>query len=135
MRGFWNSAARTISERELMFFDALEKTNRGLCVCVFDGTDRVQHSFWRQLDPLHPAHKGDYQPPAVSAIEEAYRNADRIVGQTLEKCSDDETLLMVISDHGFNTFRYGVDLNFWLEQNGYLVLKEEGRGLKNLCRY
>ena len=39
----------------------------------------------------------------------------------------------MISDHGFNTFRYGIDLNRWLEQNGYLALKEGGRGLKNLA--
>ena len=131
--GFLEQCRQNDSERELMFFDTLEKTNRGLCVCVFDGTDRVQHSFWRQIDPQHPAHNGEYRAPEVNAIEEAYRNADRIVGQTLQKCQDDDTLLMVISDHGFNTFRYGVDLNCWLEQNGYLVLKEQGLGLKNLA--
>jgi predicted AlkP superfamily phosphohydrolase/phosphomutase len=130
--GFLEQCRQNDSEREVMFFDTLEKTNRGLCVCVFDGTDRVQHSFWRQIDPLHPAHNGGYEPPVKSAIEEAYQNADRIVGQTLENCTDDETLLMVISDHGFNTFRYGVDLNFWLQRNGYLALKQEGLGLKNL---
>ncbi len=131
--GFLEQCRQNDHERELMFFDTLEKTTRGLCVCVFDGTDRVQHSFWRQLDPLHPAHRGDFQPPMVSAIEEAYRNADRIVGETLRTCRDSQTLLMVISDHGFNTFRYGVDLNVWLEEHGYLVLKEQGRGLKNLA--
>ena len=131
--GFLEQCRTYDSEREVMFFDALEKTGRGLCVCVFDGTDRVQHSFWRELDPAHPAHRGDYTEPAVSAIEQAYLNADRIVGRTLAACKDDETLLMVISDHGFNTFRYGVDLNRWLEENGYLVLKEQGRGVKNLA--
>jgi predicted AlkP superfamily phosphohydrolase/phosphomutase len=131
--GFLEQCRTYDSEREIMFFDALEKTGRGLCVCVFDGTDRVQHSFWRELDPEHPAHLGSYTTPEVSAIEAAYMNADRIVGRTLESCGDDETLVMVISDHGFNTFRYGVDLNRWLEENGYLVLKEQGRGVKNLA--
>lgn len=131
--GFLEQCRTYDSEREVMFFDALEKTGRGLCVCVFDGTDRVQHSFWRELDPAHPAHRGTYTAPAVSAIEHAYLNADRIVGRTLAACSDDATLVMVISDHGFNTFRYGVDLNRWLEENGYLVLKEQGRGVKNLA--
>ncbi len=130
--GFLEQCRTHDREREAMFFDALEKTGRGLCVCVFDGTDRVQHSFWRELDPAHPAHGGTYTPPAVSAIEKAYLNADRIVGETMRRCRDGRTLLMVISDHGFNTFRYGVDLNRWLEENGYLVLKEQGRGLKNL---
>jgi predicted AlkP superfamily phosphohydrolase/phosphomutase len=39
---------------------------------------------------------------------------------------------MVISDHGFNTFRYGVDLNRWLEENGYLKVRSEKRDQKNL---
>ena len=44
-------------DRERMFFDALEKTPQGLCACVFDTTDRVQHMFWRYLDKDHPAVK------------------------------------------------------------------------------
>ena len=130
--GFLEQCRQNDAEREVMFFDTLAKTSRGLCVCVFDGTDRVQHSFWRELDPLHPSHNGGYEPPDVSAIEKAYLNADRIVGEAMRRCRDDRTLFMVISDHGFNTFRYGVDLNRWLEENGYLVLKEQGRGQKNL---
>jgi predicted AlkP superfamily phosphohydrolase/phosphomutase len=45
----------------------------------------------------------------------------------MAKCRREETLLMVISDHGFNGFRRGLDLNRWLEENGYLKL-HEGRG-------
>src|SRR6185369_395169 len=43
------------NEREAMFFDSLEKIKRGLCVVVFDGTDRLQHTFWRDIEPDHPA--------------------------------------------------------------------------------
>ena len=42
-------------DRERMLFDALEKTRLGLCTCVFDTTDRVQHMFWRYLEDDHPA--------------------------------------------------------------------------------
>jgi len=42
-------------DRERMLFDALDKTPQGLCVCVFDTTDRVQHMFWRYLEDDHPA--------------------------------------------------------------------------------
>ena len=44
-------------ERENMFFDSLDKVKRGLCVCVFDGTDRLQHTFWRYIDEEHLAHR------------------------------------------------------------------------------
>jgi predicted AlkP superfamily phosphohydrolase/phosphomutase len=130
---FIEQCLQTDRERVSMFFDALDNIGRGLCVCVFDGTDRVQHSFWRQLDPEHPAHRGSYQPAAEPEIEKIYRNADRILGETMKKCRDRNTLLMVISDHGFNSFRYGIDLNRWLEENGYLALTENGRGKKNLA--
>jgi len=120
-------------EREKMFFDSLDNIKQGLCVCVFDGTDRVQHTFWRQMDETHPAHGGNFIAPDRLAIEEAYKRADTLLGKTLEKCDKKDTLLMIISDHGFSAFRYGVDLNRWLEENGYLMLKDSDRDKKNLA--
>jgi len=132
-RDFMEQCLQGDRERESMFFDSLDKISRGLCVCVFDGTDRVQHAFWRQIDPEHPAHGGCYTPTDRSAVQEIYERADALVGKTMQKCSDTDTLLMVISDHGFNAFRYGIDLNRWLEENGYLVVKSDGRGKKHLA--
>ena len=118
------------NERELMFFDSLEKVSRGLCVCVFDGTDRLQHAFWRDIDEKHPAR--DASSENRNAIEDLYVRMDGLLARTMEKCKDPGTLLMVISDHGFTSFRYGVDLNRWLEENGYLVLKDNDREAKYL---
>jgi predicted AlkP superfamily phosphohydrolase/phosphomutase len=115
-----------------MFFDSLDNIRRGLCVCVFDGTDRVQHTFWRQLDKDHPAYEDKGTVPEHSAIEEIYKRADALLGRTLDKCRDKDTLLMVISDHGFSSFRYGVDLNRWLEENGYLNVKHGAGEKENL---
>ena len=128
--GFIQQCLQLDSERESMFFDSLEKVSKGLCVCVFDGTDRLQHAFWRDLDPDHPAH--DPSLNGRNVIEELYIRMDRLVCKTLKKCNQKDTLLMVISDHGFNSFRYGVDLNRWLEENGYLALKNGDLGGKYL---
>ena len=122
-------------EREKMFLDSLDKVRRGLCVCVFDGTDRIQHTFWRYLDKNHPGHKGQgekhHQRP--NAIEDVYARMDALVGKTLDKCEkNDKTIFMVISDHGFASFRYGIDLNRWLEENGYLSVKDGERDQKYL---
>ncbi len=57
-------------------------------------------------------------------IEDHYRRMDDLVGRTAACCRATQTRLLVVSDHGFSTFRRGVDLNRWLEQNGYL---HEGR--------
>ena len=111
-------------ERERMFFDALEKTPRGLCVCVFDITDRVQHMFWRYLDSGHPADgKDGAANPFSGVIEELYRRMDDLVGRTLQQM-DEESILLVISDHGFKSFERGVNLNTWLWRNEYLALQD-----------
>jgi predicted AlkP superfamily phosphohydrolase/phosphomutase len=115
------------NEREAMFFDALEKVPRGLCVCVFDGTDRLQHTFWRDIDEQHPARPDQEVLDRRNVIEDLYVRMDDLVGRTMARCRGADTLLMVISDHGFGPFRRGVDLNRWLEENGYLTL-HEGRG-------
>ena len=115
------------NEREAMFLDGLDKVPRGLVACVFDGTDRLQHTFWRDIDPTHPARPDTALLAKRNVIEDLYTRMDDLVGKTMAKCKGKGTLLMVISDHGFGPFRTGVDLNCWLVENGYLVL-HEGRG-------
>src|SRR5262249_34255352 len=105
---------------------------QGLCVCVFDGTDRMQHMFWRYLDEQHPARPAEVPAAHRHAIEDLYARMDQVVGRTMAKCGDDE-LLMVLSDHGFNTFRRGIDLNRWLEENGYLVVDDARRNTEHLA--
>ena len=97
------------AEREAMFLNALEHTSHGVVACVFDATDRVQHMFHRH--------------GPNGAIEELYRRADELVGKTMRHV-DDGTVLFVLSDHGFTSFRRGVNLNTWLHRNGYLALKD-----------
>ena len=110
-------------EREKMFFNAIEKTRRGLVVCVFDITDRMQHCFWRYIDSKHPANRDKDTENFKNSIEELYIKMDDLVGRTAEKL-DDNDVLVIMSDHGFNSFRRGVNLNSWLHLNGYLHLKE-----------
>ncbi|MHC4913326.1 MAG: alkaline phosphatase family protein [Planctomycetota bacterium] len=116
-----------------MFFDALDKVRHGLCACVFDGTDRLQHTFWRDIDKEHPAHRGQAPDEQRNVIEELYQRMDVLAGKTLAKCGNKDTVVMIISDHGFSTFRYGVDLNRWLEENGYLKVKNSPREQKYLA--
>ena len=110
-------------DRERMFFDALEKTPQGLCACVFDTTDRVQHMFWRYLDQDHPAVKDVPQAQRPRVIQDLYDRMDSLIGRVMQQI-DDQTLLLVISDHGFKSFARCMNLNAWLHQNGYLALKD-----------
>jgi predicted AlkP superfamily phosphohydrolase/phosphomutase len=114
-------------ERETMFFSALDRLRRGSLVCVFDATDRIQHMFWRDIDQGHPAGKGRKGNPHAQAIRDLYRHNDALVGRVRERLGKDD-VLMVISDHGFSSFRRGVNLNQWLLREGYLTLKPGADG-------
>ena len=115
---FLKQAYLTCDEREAMFFSALDRTRRGVVACVFDTTDRVQHMFFAQKD------RGG---PHSRVIEDLYVRADRLVGKAFQYV-DEETALFVLSDHGFASFERGADLNAWLLQHGYLVLKPGASG-------
>ena len=111
-------------ERERMFFDALEKTSQGVSTCVFDITDRVQHMFWRYFSEDKTARDSVPVGNGPRVIEELYEKMDDLIGRTMKRISG-ETLLLIVSDHGFKAFQWGINLNTWLHQNGYLTLKEE----------
>jgi predicted AlkP superfamily phosphohydrolase/phosphomutase len=114
-------------ERQEMFFAALDKLRRGSLVCVFDATDRIQHMFWRYTEEGHPAARGQEEAPHRAAIEELYVHNDRLVGKVMEQMQQGD-VLMVLSDHGFTSFRRGINLNAWLHANGYLALEEGADG-------
>ncbi len=122
-------------EREAMMLHELERFDEGLFYCLFDTPDRVQHLFWRFREPNHPANRGETPRPELArAVEEQYRRGDAIVGKALE-FADDETLVIALSDHGFNSFQRGVHLNSWLRDHGLLTLRADAEpGGGNLFR-
>jgi len=122
---FLEQAYKHHEERETMFFNALDKTKNGLCVCVFDTTDRIQHMFMRFLSKDHPANAAIdiVKEKYANTVEQLYTRMDDMVGKVM-KTIDKEDVLMVISDHGFKQFKRGVNLNSWLYKNGYLALKD-----------
>jgi predicted AlkP superfamily phosphohydrolase/phosphomutase len=122
-QAFLDQAYSLLAEREAMFDNALTHTKRGVVACVFDTSDRVQHMFFRH-------HEGRGEARWQHAIEDLYRQMDRVAGNAMANL-DSNTLLFVLSDHGFRSFRRAVNLNSWLKQNGYLTLaggiNESGR--------
>jgi hypothetical protein len=115
------------AEREWQFFHALSRQPEGLIATVFDATDRIQHMFFRYLDPEHPANRGREIERYRNTIEELYQRADDLVGRTLQMLRPGD-VLFILSDHGFKTFQRGVNLNSWFRQNGYLYLKSDPPG-------
>ncbi len=121
---FLEQAWLIFEERRRMLWDVLAKTRKGFVTVVFDTTDRISHMFYRYLDPSHPANRGKDVERHKHVIRDLYARMDRFLAEVRTRIGNDrDTVLMVISDHGFCNFRRGVNLNTWLRQEGYLVLK------------
>ena len=111
----------TLAEGEAMLYDALDRHDSELVIEVFVQPDRVSHMFWRGLDPNHPAH-AQSSDVARNAIPWIYAEADRVLGEVRKRLGADDRLI-VLSDHGFASYRRSVHLNRWLVDHGYLFLK------------
>lgn len=111
-----------LREREKMMLYELERQRDGFFFLLIDTPDRLQHLFWRFREPNHPANRGDVTPQMAGVIEEHYRTLDMIVGRAMS-FSHDQTLFIVLSDHGMNSFQRGLNVNTWLHDNGFLTLQ------------
>jgi predicted AlkP superfamily phosphohydrolase/phosphomutase len=110
------------AERERQFFHALDRQREGVVTCVFDASDRLQHTFLRFRLEDHPANAGVDAGRYRDVIADLYRRCDDLVGRTLARLGEGDVLL-VMSDHGFKPFRRAVNLNAWLREHGYLRLE------------
>jgi predicted AlkP superfamily phosphohydrolase/phosphomutase len=86
------------------------------------GVDRIHHGMWSYMDPAHPKHEPGN--PYRNAIKEYYQYVDRELG-TMLSALDDDTAVLVVSDHGAQTMDGGICINEWLCREGLLALKEE----------
>jgi len=118
---FLSQTETVMRERSEQFEEALASFQSGCLFFYFGDSDLVQHMFWRDHDPQHPGRDPEQSQRYDQVVKDVYTNADRIVGKALRHLGDDDTL-MVLSDHGFTTFRRGFNLNTWLQEKGYIQL-------------
>jgi predicted AlkP superfamily phosphohydrolase/phosphomutase len=121
-QAYLDQCALVLDERERMMDRELARLREGLLFVLFDTPDRVQHMFWRFRDTGHPYHEPDLARAYPRQIEEHYRHYDAVLARVLAQAGGD-TLLVVLSDHGFGTFRRAVHVNTWLWEHGLLVLR------------
>jgi predicted AlkP superfamily phosphohydrolase/phosphomutase len=119
---FWDDMTWTVTQDRKMF-DAFLSGDRDLLVQQFEFPDRVGHVFWRLMDPKHPAYNAALVPQWGDALLRAYQLMDSIVGDAMRAAEEHHAALIVLSDHGFASFRKSVNYNTWLVINGYLALK------------
>jgi predicted AlkP superfamily phosphohydrolase/phosphomutase len=88
------------------------------------GTDRLHHALWTHLDPTHPEH--DPSHPLVRETRDYYAFLDAEIGALLDR-TDDDTAILVVSDHGARRMKGAICVNEYLRACGWLVLKNEPR--------
>jgi predicted AlkP superfamily phosphohydrolase/phosphomutase len=129
---FLYDADRAFDDREKIFFEQMKSDDWDLFVAAIETTDRVSHMMWRLIDPKHPMYDAALAAKYGDAIERIYRRADDLVGKIQAKLPPD-ALFIVMSDHGFHSFRRSVNLNTWLVQNGYMVFHGQEGAKKGLA--
>jgi predicted AlkP superfamily phosphohydrolase/phosphomutase len=129
---FLYDSDRAMDDREKIIFENLDSNKDwDLFVAAIETTDRIQHMMWRLIDPKHPMYDADLAARYGDAIEKVYRRADDLVGRLRARLPKD-VVFMVMSDHGFHSFRRGVNLNTWLVQNGYMAFEGQESAKKTL---
>ena len=128
---FLSQTDTIVAEETAMVSYELKRFKGGLFMAVFETLDRIQHMFWRYRDAKSPLYNKEEAKKYGHVIDRYYEGMDRILGQILEQI-DSQTILLVVSDHGFTDFRRTVHLNRWLADQDYQTLKggvKEGRPL------
>jgi predicted AlkP superfamily phosphohydrolase/phosphomutase len=112
---------------------ALDRFEPGDATFVYlSDIDLQCHMLWRHGDPKHPdapphpAHDPAIAPRHAHDIERFYRDVDRELGEIRRQLPPD-TLLLVMSDHGFQPYTRKLHLNAWLRDQGYLTLRDGKR--------
>jgi predicted AlkP superfamily phosphohydrolase/phosphomutase len=120
---FLEQVRQITDESEKMLHHELARFRSGLLFAYFEGSDIVQHLFWRGIDPEHPLHTDPATRRHRDAVPKMYEQYDAILGRARAALGEG-TALVVMSDHGFGPFRRAVHLNALLRDLGLLVLKD-----------
>jgi predicted AlkP superfamily phosphohydrolase/phosphomutase len=108
-------------ENVRQFRTVLNKFADGLLFYYFGNVDQVSHMMWRARDSSHPGYTPSDARYAM-VVEDLYVDIDRLVGETLSRLKPDDQLI-VMSDHGFTSWRRTFSVNSWLRDHGYLAVR------------
>ena len=127
---YLSQVALVQDETQAMLDMALDHFERGDMSFVYmSDLDLQCHMLWRHKDPKfafagrHPAYEPELAEDYAGAIFEIYEHVDRTIGRVREALPED-TVFIVMSDHGFGPQTRSFHLNAWLKEQGYLVMQE-----------
>lgn len=85
-----------------------------LFIGIFTETDRLHHFFWEFME------RNDSRYSQL--FLDYYKKIDAAIGKITENLDNDTTLIL-LSDHGFCTLQQEVYINHWLKEEGFLTFK------------
>ncbi|HMF94534.1 MAG TPA: alkaline phosphatase family protein, partial [Vicinamibacterales bacterium] len=106
---FMDDLYRAFDDRAQVILQRIDAKQWDLIVGVIESTDRVQHMMWRLIDPAHPMYDKALAARFGDAIERVYRKCDDFIGEVVSRI-DPGTPVLIVSDHGFHSFRQSVNL-------------------------
>ena len=119
LKAFFEQCKSVDAERMKMLNYELDKFKSGVLAVVFDTSDRWQHLGWRGSE------LSSDKKDCGKIVKEYYEKyADKIFGR-IREAIDKNTAVLVFSDHGFTSFERAFNMNTWLVENGYMILKGE----------
>jgi len=130
-KAFMDDLLVAFEDRANVLLHRLDARKWDVVVWVSESTDRVQHMMWRYLDKTHPMYDEAEAAKHGDAILRVYQRADQLVGEVLTRV-EPGTHVIVMSDHGFHSFRQAVNLNTWLVNEGYLAIKGQRAEMKGM---
>jgi predicted AlkP superfamily phosphohydrolase/phosphomutase len=119
---FVKQSTIVFEERLACFRKELSEFEEGLLYFYFGSLDQSTHMMWRCMDSGHPAYDPEEDAEFSDFLEDLYVKFDHVLAEALGGL-DEETTVIVLSDHGFAPYYREVHLNRWLYDEGYLVLK------------
>jgi predicted AlkP superfamily phosphohydrolase/phosphomutase len=135
-RGGWESARAVGPETYLEYLDMYHDWLAGACQYLMNKEDwdllyaqthchdYVHHLFMRCYDPITAGTGRWSQEQCESYMDRAYESADRMLGKIIE-CADDETLIVVVSDHGATAWLADVNIRQILVDKGLMTVEPE----------
>ena len=109
------------NDERRIFKQQFANFHQGFFFYYFSSLDLTSHMFWRLIDPHHPAYDAEMAKRNGGALSWFYGQIDQVLGEIVAHL-DDNTTLLVLSDHGFAPYERSFNLNTWLAQNGYLAI-------------
>ena len=109
----------------------LENFDWDCFVTVYSAIDVFQHHFWKYVDDKHPKYNSKLAKKFLGLIDEFIGKLDEAIANTI-RYADENTVIFIVSDHGFGPLDKLFYVNTWLAQAGFLSFKKEaGKRVKN----